>query len=270
MLSPDCELASNKLILTTEVNSEYIDNGIFANWYQSAQPFFHSSIQLLFDVPDAGAIDRLKTLKYLPDDVLIMNDKMEIVPLFESSGSGTSMLKSPYGSEEYLALMTRRPTRMKHLLEMKCSVLHVDIDTWWIKSPFDDIANTNHDLLITDNSPANNERDVCGCFLFMKPASPVLKLTEDWIERINDPKYTGKGNQPALNFAINGNKDNIDYAFLSYKHFPPGKAVMLGLHDVSQVVLYHANFLRDSETKIAFLSERGMWHPERADRLPQQ
>jgi hypothetical protein len=239
-------------------NSEFLN--FFQNWLVHAKGHFTSTEQLVVIAEDEAAYEPLEALaKISPIPYKIAN---------KEDHQGFMLLRKvkvspPWKSEGYSALMRETPDHILRYLKKGCTVLYADIDTAWVKSPFDEIQKAGkHELYFTDDSkdPATMESDnwmACGCFLYMDPTPGVVQLVKSWSDGVQ-----GKSrNQLALNEALRTSLKSlnpVDMTMLPHDKFPPGRLANLNPH----ATIYHANWISGFTKKIKFFLNRKLWHPK--------
>jgi len=169
---------------------------MFENWFKHAQKFLTASDQVV--VWPEGA-DSTKVREDLASFGQNIEQPFAIFgpPASGSSSEGVAVgqTTSPrpntvtgynYGTAEYSELVLQTPAKIKHFLDMGCTVMYVDVDTAWLKSPFDAIQKAgSHDFYVIDNTGKNQglkSKHFCGCFLYIRPTSSAKEeVQSQWL-----------------------------------------------------------------------------------------
>jgi len=252
----ECSVTSGRRIVLVNLNKEYIESGMFFNWYHYAQDHLASS-QLVIDA-SSDAVRMLLPIKELPDEIFVVdvNGGMNTLGLLRKGG--VSFSKAPFGSRGFRDLMKHRVEQISFLLKQGCTVLQVDVDTVWKQNVFHDIdAAGRHALILTDDDASKNRWPhkwyLCGCFLHMSPSLAQGSFLEDW------QKETSRQNgneQIALNNVLRKSyaHNPIDFAVLPLDHYMPGPITSAHAHVI------HANWIVGIKRKVAFLKKKNVWH----------
>merc|ERR1719401_342758 len=249
--SETSKLSFKKTILVAQVDIEYLESGLFRNWFKHAVNFIpNGSAEIILDTGNDTNVD--KYLKKFDFGNIPFRTVAEMMSL-EFAAIG------PWGSASYKDLMSRRPQVIKRLLEDGHFVFQFDVDTVWAKNPFTKFDEAgNHDLLVTRD--IENSSFVCGCLLYFRPSVRTVAMAADWVKAI---KPKDPGNQYGLNRILRRNKNgvsknNIDVSFLEYGDFPSG----LGAHRYPNATIYHANWMKGIRAKKKFFNDRNLWTEE--------
>lgn len=243
-----------KTILVAQLDYDYIESGLFRNWFKHAAKFFPSgSVELVLDTDGNTTVD--KYLKDFDFGNIPYKTLAEKMPAELTISAAQKVHTDPWGSKSYKKLMTHRPQAIKKLLEDGNVVFQFDVDTVWVNNPFSKFdAAGNHDMLVTADGSTSN---VCGCLLFIRPSVKTVELMADWIGAINK---NDEGNQQGLNRILAKNKKHkkYDVSFLEVGDFPPGSLA----NKFPNATVFHANFLKGIPKKVEFFKTRNLWIEE--------
>jgi len=268
--SENCRPFHGKRIVMVTLNNDYIN--MFENWLHYAGGWLKNTEKLVVVAEDR---DVLKPL----DEVLKSQKKNNLTEFVVSSQPkddavkwGNDATKSngflhhhvfepKFGTREFGAVMTQRPSYIRAFLDEGCTVLFSDIDNVWVHNPFNQIAEfPQKDILATDDDPNNKKSDyLCACFLYIQPTQASRDLVRDW-----EKEVVGQiRNHPQLNTALQRARrrdSSFTDAILPFSEFPPG----VKTSQFPNATVIHANYLIGLEKKKKFLQDLGLWSaPER-------
>jgi hypothetical protein len=246
---------STKLVILTEINTQYMKTGLFQNWLYYAIPYLNKTVSLVFDCTEESALQEL--LKFtLPVDAYLLNKDYKLTKLYQpfSDLDSHKHRNDPfgYGTKNYKEMMIRRPKAIHTLLKRHFSVLLIDLDTVWVKDPFVQLhkAGLQRDLLVTSDGPR-----ICGCFLFFRSGPQAIEIASEWTTSCMTTRAVG--NQVPLNVVLGHTHERgWDVGTLPMDQFPPGNQATKYKH----ATVYHANWLAGSEHKVTWLKGHNLWH----------
>jgi hypothetical protein len=253
--SPDCKPYPGKRVVLLTVDSEFMN--FFQNWLIHAKPYITKTEQIVVIPEDEKAVALLR------EERTRSNISFEIFPVKGKRASllQRSRLKPNFGSQEYGALVTERPSHIANFIGRGCTVFYVDIDSAWAKDPFQEIAlSGKHDLYLTDDTPGNrmavlgNNWYACTCLLYLQPTKAVRGLVRKWSAEVE----SAWRNQPALNKVLREDyesKKSVDFKLLPFGKFPPGKVG----DQYKNASIYHANYHKGIPDKIDYMKQMGVW-----------
>lgn len=264
--SPNCVPYPGKRVVLLTVDSEFIT--FFQNWIIHAKPYLTNTEQIVVIPEDEKAVPLLKEEQNksgLSFDILPVKGKRGSASLLQRNRrvrlAARDGLSPNFGSQEYGALVTERPSHIANFIGRGCTVFYVDIDTAWAKDPFQEIAlSGKHDLYLTDDTPGNrmavlgNNWYACTCLLYLQPTKPVRGLVRKWSAEVE----SAWRNQPALNKVLREDyetKKTVDFKLLPFAKFPPGKVG----NQYKDAAIYHANYHKGIPDKISYMKEMGVW-----------
>lgn len=260
-ISGSCSLYPGKRIVLVTVNEEFVP--FFENWLLHAKPYLGSTEQVVAVAEDAGALEPLRRLAAeTPFEVVEKASILaKVVPRLLAEGVPAAA--GAYNSMAYGELVNARPFEISHFLSFNCTVLYADIDTVWLKDPFQHVAAAGkHDMYIgedrkyvTDN---RNHWNFCTCFMYMQPTESIQRLMRTWHQTI--PAKTST-NQGSFNVALQKDFESVktvDFAALPRDNFPPGPAVW-NLTAQSNTTVLHANYLAGKFKKYLYLKTHHHW-----------
>lgn len=256
---PECKVFSGREAVLVNLNREFINTGMFYNWYHFASPHLAGK-QLVIDIPDNEKPHLLKMTE-LPDEVSIMGDDSQLSSMGDLRKNPLSTNKSRvncgWGSPCFGKMMSHRAKQLQTLLKNDCTVLQVDTDTAWVKNPFDDIAAAgDHHLIVTSDSQNGAPHGkICGCFIYANPRLLPKTFMQEWIQEIQ--RHPSQYDQGALNAVVNMHrkkKDPLDVQWLPIEYYASGAAT----HSTAHII--HANYVSSPEAKIKNLKKHKVWH----------
>lgn len=274
------------------VDTDFID--LFDNWYGHAKKFLTDKEQVVAVAEDPQAIPVLqKVLKARP------HANFEILaPPTTANASGVSKVSfmevdsatTPFGTKGYNEMMHNRPGHLLRFISQGCTVLYVDVDTIWLKSPFKDIADAGaHDLYVIDDGKNggtqppqpfwgkdmsslagcshNNIPNFCGGFMYVRPTPHAQEFVREWSELSLSGQVKNEGNQHAFNRMLCKHfKDEkaATFGVLPFDQYPPGPAVeprlLAHTSGKQSPTMVHANWLAGYAAKVSFLKKLGYWN----------
>lgn len=256
-LDSELDAPISKLVVMTEINSNYIKQGLFQNWMHFAKPYLNESHTVIFDVPEPETqqeIERMDKEGKLPFKPHFLDENFKIVKLHQTQHTWqTKDYGNHIGTQKYKRLMSRRPHAIRKLLEKGSAVLLVDLDTVWAKNPFDRLAEAGtHDLYLTKDDTFGN---YCGCFLYFRPTEAAVEVVKHWEGSLKNSD--APGNQHGLNQVLHKTKKNqLDLKVLNWGDFPPGNQA----DKHPEATIYHANWMIGADHKVSFFKLRNMWY----------
>jgi len=244
---------NSDIMLVAQVNLDYIDSGLFDNWFYYAKPFLNHSMLLIFDCDDEKAKKYLSSFAFGGVRHTFVDDLHKL---------SFARDPTPWGSAEYGRVVSRRPRVLKAILERGHPVFYFDLDTVWNKNPFDIFNRVGtHDLLTIadteDPTPATRRLEMCTCILYFQPSQGAIGFLTRWIAEMGPNGV--KQNQPAANRAIG----NLDLLVLERTDFPPGSDKEKGRF--KDPTVYHANWRSGTDSKIEFFKDLGLWSVNQTD-----
>eukprot|EP00929_Paragymnodinium_shiwhaense_P112874 TRINITY_DN81136_c0_g1_i1.p1 TRINITY_DN81136_c0_g1~~TRINITY_DN81136_c0_g1_i1.p1 ORF type:complete len:349 (-),score=62.43 TRINITY_DN81136_c0_g1_i1:105-1151(-) len=273
-----CRLYPNRRVVLVTVDGTYTD--FFENWLLYAERLLTSQEQVVAIAEDAKALSALHRLQLGADGKErydIVEEEPDIHALISAvkleGGDGAS----PYGTEGFVKLVTRRSRRISRFLEHGCAVLYVDVDTVWLRSPFDDIATAgDHEIYFTDDKPKDSMNvadyckpksseppNICTCFMFVRPTKQAMTLIRDWTMLAALEQNQEHGCQVQFNAVFCRNIKSIDYAVLPKDRYPSGELLRGQSNKFftsGGPTVVHANYRVGHENKKIFLQQNGVWN----------
>eukprot|EP00928_Gymnodinium_smaydae_P080141 TRINITY_DN63911_c0_g1_i1.p1 TRINITY_DN63911_c0_g1~~TRINITY_DN63911_c0_g1_i1.p1 ORF type:complete len:386 (+),score=58.72 TRINITY_DN63911_c0_g1_i1:77-1234(+) len=283
--SSQCEVFPTKrLVVMLTLDASYIESGVFQNWLSSAMPFLDGDKQLVISVADTDTLRLLEHMPHkLPDDVVFLDRYGTLRRRSQSNETTAALgqeskrdhLQHAFGTSEFFELMQRRPEAIYSLLVRGCHVLHVDVDTVWIKDVFADIdAAVSHDLLlVVDNCDTTEKVTLCGCFMHFRPWPGMDSFFVGWS---NATKHSHGNEQRGLNKFLWQDYESsktVNFAILPSEHYPSGckfgsmedlRRALVSKAPLEQARVVHANWVHGTEEKIHFLTALGLWNTSEA------
>jgi len=246
-----------KLVILAEINTQYIESGLFQNWLYHATPYLNDTVSFIFDCADKQTQSELLKFK-LPVDAYVIDDNFKFAKLDQSAPDLYKAKNDPYhyGTQKYKDLMIKRPKAVHALLEKQISVLVIDLDTVWVKDPFLQVQKAGQrSLLVTSDGFKRGSEQKCGCFLFFRSGPGALEIASEWTKKTME--MDAAGNQHALN-AILEHVDGRgwDVGMLPMDQFPPGNKA----NDHTHATVYHANWRIGTDKKVLWLKNHNLWH----------
>jgi len=235
-------------VVLVTVSMDYLD--MFKNWLYFAKPFLQGK-QLFVEVEDASSVAPLSELFRQQGDE--MSVKMH------GAGRDLAGKTSEFAKGEWGTLVGRRPQHILRLLQRGVMVLYVDIDTVWLKDPFEDIeAAGSADIYLTEDHPGTTHRPYCTCFIAARPTAASLLVMETWAEKVKGQST----NQGVFNDELfKLKKDNkIGVKVLSQSKYPHGRSPPRVYK--KGVTVVHANWMRGLDKKVKWLKTLGLWKPQ--------
>jgi hypothetical protein len=237
-----------EIMIETEINADYVNSGLFDNWFLYAKPFLNASMHLIFDASDDEAKTYISNFNFHGVRHSFIDDVF-----------GSGLYRDPYGSKVFATVTKRRAFNLKRILGRGYVAMHVDLDTVWMKNPFDIFDSLGkHDLLISSDG---NDDYLCTCLLYLQPSKGAQAFVTEWMAEITEQD---KEDQIPANRAIHSARAGaytLDMAQLPGDEFPPGNR-----HSKSPTI-YHANYRVGTKAKVDFFKDHGLWS---VDVLPQQ
>ncbi|KAH9616858.1 hypothetical protein KSS87_006738 [Heliosperma pusillum] len=197
-----------------------------------------------------------------------------IPPVLEASSA------HKFGSLGFFNFTARRPQHLLNILELGYNVMYNDVDMVWLKDPFLYLEG-NHDIYFMDDvaavKPLNHSHDlpppgkkgrpyVCSCMIFLRPTDGAKLAMRKWIEELQEQPWTRakKANdQPAFNWALMKNADQVDMYLLPQSAFPTGGLYFKNKTWVRETkgshVIIHNNYILGFEKKIKRFRDYGLW-----------
>ncbi|KAL9228890.1 hypothetical protein vseg_004420 [Gypsophila vaccaria] len=185
-----------------------------------------------------------------------------------------------FGSLGFFNFTARRPQHLLNILELGYNVMYNDVDMVWLKDPFPYLEG-NHDIYFMDDvaavKPLNHSHDlpppgkkgrpyVCSCMIFLRPTDGAKLAMRKWIEELQEQPWTRakKANdQPAFNWALMKNADQVDMYLLPQSAFPTGGLYFKNKTWVRETkdahVIIHNNYILGFEKKIKRFRDYGLW-----------
>lgn len=283
-----CRLYPNKRVVLVTVDSTYTD--FFENWLLFAERHLSDKEQLVAIAEDPkalGALHRLQLGKDGQNRYDIVEEEPDIHALIAETSSALletgENRSSPYGTEGFVRLVTRRSRRIARFLEHGCSVLYADIDTVWLRSPFDDIdAAGEHEIYFTDDKPkdartvadyckpqASEPPNICTCFLYVRPTKQATSLIRDWTISAAMQQNQDKACQVQFNAVFCKNIAHIDYAVLPKERYPSGETLRQfapKFYTKGGPTVVHANYRVGHANKKLFLQQNNVWNLTQTDK----
>lgn len=154
-----------------------------------------------------------------------------------------------YGELDYKRLVSERPAHISKQLKKGKNVVYSDIDTVWLKNPFDYFIG-KYDMWI----PMGLVR-YCTGFMALKSNERTIQLIEDWEDEL---KNTLQTNQPAFNKCLK--KSKVNHFGFDESLFPTGK--MFNEFNTTQkdnVVVMHNTLVIGHDKKLERFKELNLW-----------
>jgi len=252
-----CSPFPGQQVVLVTANKDFMP--FFQNWLSFAGSFLTSFEQVVVIAEDAEVVPMLRSFLHkgarTPFKIVIPDNAT--VSGFPRTALLGIQDTHPIDSKAYKKLVTQRPSRLRHFLEQNCTVLYADIDTAWLKNPFDAISRAgDYEMYVTDDLKNGhtglNSPYLCSCFLYMHPTSNVKAVISLWESML---KGKTDYDQPFFN-----------KAFQKIRHRSPGFAVALprkefppGCDVPDHPTVLHANWIIGEQNKTKFLKEHGAW-----------
>lgn len=238
------EPPKSMLMMETEITSNYIDSGLFDNWFHYAKPFLNSSMYLVFDARDEESKKYLSNFNFEGIRYGFLDDLFGDVPSSALRSAGTNQFKDT---------TKRRPKNLQAILDKGYVAMHYDLDTVWAKNPFA-IFNSvgTHDLLV----PPDNGFAACTCLLYLQPSEASKSFLTRWIDEITD---ADAHDQVAANRILR-QPENLDMYKLDVHDFPSGRDIEFKKRKYKDPTIYHANYRAGVDAKVEFFKNLGLWY----------
>eukprot|EP00929_Paragymnodinium_shiwhaense_P076673 TRINITY_DN39462_c0_g1_i1.p1 TRINITY_DN39462_c0_g1~~TRINITY_DN39462_c0_g1_i1.p1 ORF type:complete len:367 (+),score=74.69 TRINITY_DN39462_c0_g1_i1:115-1215(+) len=270
----------HRVVLVT-VDQMYVD--FFENWLLSAERHLKPEREKIVVIAeDATARPLLERLRVSPGkqtprfDLVDDDPDIKLVLVRDAAEDAAAGEATPYGTDGFATLVNRRAKRMARFLQNDCAVLYVDVDTVWLKNPFDDIdAAGSFDLYLAEDLDASgvsrqhsclpdDKPNFCTCFIYARPTKNALDLVSTWMiasARNGDSKALA---QPQFNSALCERRGKIDYHVLPRQRYPSGGSMKSHLEKqellgTSGPAVVHANYRIGHAAKLDFLKQNGLW-----------
>lgn len=283
-----CKPYPGRRVVLVTVDTTYVD--FFANWLLSAEKVLDPTAHKIVVIAEERAAQpQLERLRYAAGKTGPRFDLVEDEPdtkfllaLSESDSHDavTAMEKNvatPYGSEGFASLVNRRAKRINRFLSKDCAVLYVDVDTVWLKNPFNDIdkAGQVHDLYLTEDLGASgisrphkctpdDKPNYCTCFIYARPTEQAVGVINSWMTRSAKNGDSKALAQPQFNSALCDLRQKVQYYVLPKDKYPSGGALTShmekkALFGPSGPAVVHANYRIGHAAKMDFLMQNGLW-----------
>ena len=161
--------------------------------------------------------------------------------------------------EKFDELICKRVVYIKQLLSSGRDVLLADIDGVWIKDPLP-IVMDEYDKYDVWVAQGRNETIPCPCFMYMKAVPLVIKMAEQWVERVSSPNNS-ETDQIAL-MHIFEELPKLRINRLDKIRFPSGSDFFdpdWYLRNSNQVYVAHGNHQGRHDGKKSKFQEFGYW-----------
>lgn len=237
---PNTTRTTNWTILLT-VNNAFFD--FYQNWL-----WHYRQLNLPTDVPviviaeDDDVFDKITAL-HTPG-VTVKKSHMD--PINSSLVFDTPLFKK---------YMARRAVYLLEYLEQGEDVLHVDVDSVWLKNPLPYLVG-DFDILGQVETPANL---ICIGFIAFKGRSIVKNFVKLWIEKM-ELKTNKLSDQEVFN-VLRRKRTDLKIKTLPIQQFPSGKLYFDKSDDVGRkkAVVVHNNWIIGHDTKKNRFKKFSLW-----------
>lgn len=237
----------DRAIVLVTVNKEYLE--MFKNWLHFAKPFLRG--RTVYVVAEDS--DCVKPLKALSEQ---LGNEVDIK--LHRTGFDDGDNPDTYGTKDYGQLVGRRGQHILDLMEQKgAPILYVDVDTVWLKDPFQDIHEAGRaDLYLTVDHPGG-ARPYCTCFIYARPTEASRLVLKTWSEKV----VGESSNQGVFNDWLKKLQETapIKVSELARVSYPHGNQEDSSVY--SDATVLHANYMKGLEAKRVFLGRFGKWDP---------
>lgn len=238
---PEFADADRKWIVLLAFNNAYFD--FFQNWYWYFRRLsLHLKIEIIAE--DDLVYERLKTFE--SENVSITRGNILTV------NDSVSMQHKP---NDYMKLVSERPSQILHYLRNGNDVLYCDIDTIWLHDPTAYIKGDFDLWILTEH---NRTRYNSG-FMAIKSNERTIRLMERWYLEL---VMTVQSNQPALNMLLK-NSNEIRLKLLHDKLFVTGPEFSrLNTEERKLVVVLHVIYDYGHDQKLSRIRAWNLWYSQ--------
>ena len=232
----DC--CNKSWIILVTVNNGFLD--FFQNWM-----YFYDKLLLNYQVYVIAQDDTV----YLNLNKLYLNQVFTV----ERSWKHFTPSAVVYGSRKYKEMMSARPSYILKYLEKGLNILFADIDSVWLKDPFQFFIG-NFDMWIQLDG-----KKFCAGFMAIKSTNDSIKFIKMWEESLTTNLLNDQ-----LEFNVIYEKANIKIKPLDTNLFPSG-ALYFRKFNASKrnnVAIVHNNYILGHEKKLQRFQKFNLWFPE--------
>lgn len=176
---------------------------------------------------------------------------------FTSRGYPSKSEALDFGDRDYRQLVTKRPLHILSYVIRGINVLYTDIDTVFLKNPFEWFADDEVLAPIDMKSWRGWVPYYCTGILGLRSSAHTISLLQQWHNLTLRSEYAHFMNQPLFNIAVRTSR--VAVRALDQDHFPPGRALKGTTLNRTTAVIAHANFVKGLHSKIALLKYSGAW-----------
>lgn len=222
-------------------------NSAFFNFYQNWL-WYYQQLHLPASVPVIVIAEDDELYR----NVIGLNSKGIIVKKSDMRSINSSLKFNTPLFKEY---MTRRAVYILEYLQEGLNVLHVDVDSVWLKNPLPYLSG-DFDIWGQEDHPS---KAICIGFVAFKSNEKVKHFVRLWIEYLRSSNYT-VADQRAFNKVLRP-KLNLRVNKLPSVQFPSGKYYFERFDDTnrSQTVVVHNNWIIGHDAKTKRFKKFNLW-----------
>lgn len=255
----DKQLTPQTIVMETEVNKDYIDSGLFDNWFHYSKAYLNCSHHFLFDPRDDFTRSYIEKFEFGNLRYSFVGEDFDGVPAKNMWRHHPDFEKKPnkrsegYGSAMFKDATQRRPLNLKAIVDRGHIAFHFDLDTVWQSDPFIQFDKAGvHDVILTsDAGISTNDRLLCTCVIFLRPSAGARDFVDRWSAEISSKDMEDQ--KPANR--VLAKMTNLDKVVLPIEEFPPG----LTADKYPKATILHANYMKGTAKKVQFFKSRGLW-----------
>lgn len=223
------------------INNAFFD--FYLNWLWHYQQLHLSpDISVIVVAEDNTVYQKLKALKTQKFTVR----RSDMDPINSSLVFDTPLFKK---------YMARRAVYVLEYLQKGVDVLHVDVDSVWLKNPFPFLVG-DYDIWGQVDRPADL---ICIGFLAFKTNAIVKKFVKLWIDKLESLAYK-RSDQDVFN-DLRSNKTDLKINKLPIYQFPSGQLYFERFDNVTRgkAVVVHNNWIIGHDQKRDRFKKFGLW-----------
>ena len=227
-------------IILLTVNDGYFD--FFQNWI-----YFYKKLHLNYHVYVIAEDD----IVHLKLKKLHLNNEFTVIRGWQVS---TPSFALTYGTKQFYKMMSARPSYILKYLEKGFNTLFTDIDSVWLKDPFQSF-NGDFDIWMQMDGET-----FCTGLMAIKSTKDSIKLMNTWKESLDKKLVNDQ-------FEFNDiyKKANIKIKSLNTNLFPSGNLYFKKFNDSERknVTIVHNNYIKGHKEKLQRFLKFNLWFPER-------
>lgn len=230
----------NWTVLIT-INKAFFD--FYQNWlWHFQQLHLPENVSVIVIAEDDEVYEKARELK--TPSVTVKKSHMEHI--------NTSLV---FNTPLFKKYMARRAVYILEYLQQGNDILHVDVDSVWLKNPFPYLVG-NFDIW----AQADNDNGViCIGFIALKSKYKVINFVKQWIEVMQSKKNT-KADQNVFNEILRPRK-NLRIKRLPSVNFPFGKLYFEKMknEDRAKTIVVHNNWIIGHDKKLDRFKKFKLW-----------